>query len=78
MALSMPEAPPMPPKNPKRPKLQKDWESKPVAFQVRASVEYKAAIERFAESEGKSVAALVDHALRFYARSVGFEGIPMR
>ncbi len=75
LALSLSEVPVMPPK---KPKLHKDWESKPVAFQVRATAEYKAVIERFAESEGKSVAALVDHALRFYARSVGFEPIPMR
>ena len=60
-------------------KFEKTWTSKPVAFQVRGSDDYKASIERFAAAEGKSVAALVDHALRAYAKMSGFaEQIPMR
>jgi hypothetical protein len=56
----------------KKPKLNKTWTSKPVAFQVRGSEEYKAAIERGAKFDGKSIASLVDHAVRLYLRSIGF------
>ncbi len=60
-------------------KLQKTWKSKPVAFQVRASPEYKAVLERLAEFDGKSLASLADHSIREYARAVGFpETIPRR
>ncbi len=59
-------------KKPEKPKMKKSWESKPVAVQVRGSEEYKAAIEEFAESEGKSVAAMVDHAIRLYVRQAGY------
>lgn len=41
-----------------------------VAFQVRGSEEYKAAIERGAKFDGKSIASLVDHAVRLYLRSI--------
>ncbi len=63
----------------KTPKLEKTWESKPVAFQVRASVEYKAVLERLAQFDGKSIASLADHAIRLYARSINFpESLPKR
>lgn len=58
----------------KAPKLEKTWTSKPVAFQVRGNEDYKADVEAFAEAEGKSVAALADHAIRAYAREVGYTG----
>ena len=57
------------------PKLEKTWTSKPVAFQVRGNDDYKAAVEAFAEAEGKSVAALADHAIRAYARQVGYSAV---
>lgn len=63
----------------KKPKLEKTWESKPVVFQVRGSLEYKAVLERLAEYDGKSIASLADHAIRLYARSIGFpEALPKR
>ena len=63
----------------KAPKLVKTWTSKPVAFQVRGSDEYKAALGRFAAADGKSIAALADHAIRLYAKQQGFtEPIPKR
>lgn len=52
---------------------------KPIAFQVRGSLEWKAALEVAAEFDGKSIAALADHAIRWYARQIGFpEAIPKR
>jgi hypothetical protein len=63
----------------KKPKLNKTWTSKPVAFQVRASEEYKAVLERLAAFDGKSIASLADHAIRLYARSINFpEALPKR
>lgn len=62
-----------------QPKLKKTWESKPVAVQVRGSVEFKAALEKVAQFDGKSVASFVDQAVRFYARAIGYqEVIPRR
>jgi hypothetical protein len=46
--------------------------SKPMAFQVRGSVEYKAVLEELAVFDGKSIASLTDHAIRIYARSINF------
>jgi hypothetical protein len=52
---------------------------KPVAFQIRVSEEYKAVLEEAAAFDGKSVVALIDHAIRWYARLIGFpESIPKR
>jgi predicted HicB family RNase H-like nuclease len=60
-------------------KFVKTWESKPVAFQVRGTPEYKAALEMGAKYDGKSLASLADHAIRLYLRSIGFnEPIPKR
>jgi hypothetical protein len=56
----------------KKPKLDKTWTSKPVAFQVRGSLDYKAVLEELALFDGKSIASLADHAIRLYARSIGF------
>lgn len=59
--------------------LEKTWVSKPVAFQVRGTTKYKKALERLAEADGKSLAALADHAIRLYAREIGWtEPIPKR
>lgn len=59
--------------------IQKTWTSKPVAFQVRASEAYKRALEQLAASDGKSLASLADHAIRIYARQIGWkEPIPKR
>lgn len=50
-----------------------------VAFQVRASEEYKAVLVRLAKFDGKSIASLADHAIRLYLRSIGFpEVLPKR
>lgn len=63
----------------KAPKLDKTWQSKPVAFQVRGSVEYKSALGKLAEFDGKSLASLADHAIRLYARTINFtDPIPKR
>jgi hypothetical protein len=45
---------------------------KPIAFQVRGSDEYKVVLEELAAFDGKSIASLADHAIRLYARSIGF------
>jgi hypothetical protein len=59
--------------------LDKDWTSKPVAFQVRGSASYKAALVELAAFDGKSLAALADQAIRAYARSIAWPGtLPKR
>jgi hypothetical protein len=73
----MTEAPAVAKKKPE--KFVKDFESKPIAFQVRGVPDYKAAIEKLAKFDGKSVSSLADHALRVYARQINFpDPIPTR
>lgn len=57
-----------------------DWKAKPIIVQLRGATEFKEAVERLAEFDGsQSVSALVDRALRQYARQIGFnETLPKR
>lgn len=47
------------------------WKSKPIVLQVRGTLDYKAWLERVAEVDGTTVAALADRAIRRYAREIG-------
>lgn len=78
-SASAPTGPPFMAKKKAAAKLNKTWKSKPVAFQVRGTPEYKKALERLAAADGKSLASLADHAIRLYARTINFaEAIPKR
>jgi hypothetical protein len=46
---------------------------KPMVAQLRGSEEWKGWIERMAEREGLSVAALFDRMARAYAKEIGFD-----
>ena len=45
---------------------------KPMAIQIRGSVEWKAWAERMAKHDGRALAGLVDRALQMYGRQIGF------
>lgn len=49
-----------------------DWERKPMIVTMRGAPEYKAVLEELAEFEGVAITALIDRAVRFYARHVNF------
>jgi hypothetical protein len=71
----------MPIESPPMAKKKRDpdkWERKPVVLIMRGSPEFKAWLERFAESQGMTLTALVDRAVRKYASIEGFESAPMR
>jgi uncharacterized protein (DUF1778 family) len=53
-----------------------DWDRKPLALQVRGSVEWKAWLERAAEFSRMTVANFVDHAAAKAARDAGFDEPP--
>ena len=56
-----------------------DTERKPMAVQMRAAPEWKACLERLAALDGRSVASLIDRAVRAYGRQIGFtEEFPER
>lgn len=56
-----------------------EWKVKPIVVQLRGSLEFKGAIERLAEFDGTSVSAMVDRAIRRYAREIQFtEVLPRR
>ena len=49
-----------------------EQKEKPVAFQVRGSDEYKRVVKLLAKHDRRSMASLVDRALRVYAEQIGF------
>jgi hypothetical protein len=56
-----------------------DWKIKPIVIQMRGSLEFKATVERLAEFDGTNVAAMVDRAIRRYAREIEFpDPLPKR
>ena len=55
-----------------------DWQSKPLAIQVRGSIEWKEWVEALAEANRQKVAGLIDTALTRFAKEMGFRDPPER
>jgi hypothetical protein len=54
------------------------WNSKPNAFNIRGTAEWKKWVEEFADSTRHTTAGLVDFALAELAKKLGFRDPPAR
>ncbi len=60
----------------KAPDPREDWESKPLAVQVRGSSKWKAWLERLAGFSRTTVSNAIDQGMADFARKVGFPEEP--
>lgn len=64
---------------PKKQKPELDHSGrKPMVVQIRGSREYKEWAEELARTDGSTLAALYDRAVRRYAKELGFPKVPPR